>query len=604
MQPDCEPPGPGDGPGRVHFLAVEGERNGPDRRAEVHHVREGWAHDGGGAVRGELRADRAVHAADRARDHFEHRRRRDDELHGAGYRERRERKPGGAGYGSAGVRLLAVDGERNASGRRAEVHHVHDLCGHDGGGGIHAEHRHAGRAVGAADRARDHFEHRRRRDDGLHGAEYPERDGREPGGPGDGPGRLHFLAVDGERRGADRRAEGDHVHGHCGYDGGGTVHAEHLRADRAVGAADRAEHRLEHHRRRDDELHVAQRRLRDEREPPGAGDGPGRLHFLAVDGERRGAGRRAEVDHVRDVCGYHGRGAVRSEHHADRAVHAADRAEHRFEHRPRRHDELRSDRRRSRDEREPSSPGDGPGRVHVLLLDSERDASDCGREGYHAHDAHDGPDGGGGLHAEHLHADGAFHAADRDRDHFEQRRRRDDELLGARRRIRYERQPAGPGDGRDRVVHLLAVDLERRGADSRAAVPRVHDDRGRDGCGAVHHQHLHADRAVAESGRRGFHRRQPGGQQRPVRRDDGDPAADADVQRRHVRHAERGVGRFRQQLPEVAGERRRLQHEPDHHRHRGERHLHGGVSDADGRIPARGAVHASDRIEHRFVHGP
>ena len=33
--------GPGDGPGRVHLLAVGGERHGSDGRAEVHHVHEG-----------------------------------------------------------------------------------------------------------------------------------------------------------------------------------------------------------------------------------------------------------------------------------------------------------------------------------------------------------------------------------------------------------------------------------------------------------------------------------------------------------------------------------------------------------------------------------
>ncbi len=36
----------------------------------------------------------------------------------------------------------------------------------------------------------------------------------------------------------------------------------------------------------------------------------------------------------------------------------------------------------------------------------------------------------------------------------------------------------------------------------------------------------------------------------------------------------------------------------------GEQYLHGGVSDADGRIHAGRPVRAADRIEHRFVHGP
>ena len=49
---------------------------------------------------------------------------------------------------------------------------------------------------------------------------------REPGGAGDGPDRIHLLAVDGERRGADCRAEVHHVHDDRGHDGGGAVHAE------------------------------------------------------------------------------------------------------------------------------------------------------------------------------------------------------------------------------------------------------------------------------------------------------------------------------------------------------------------------------------------
>ncbi len=37
-----EPAGPGDGPERVHLLAMDGERRGADGRAEVHHVHDGW----------------------------------------------------------------------------------------------------------------------------------------------------------------------------------------------------------------------------------------------------------------------------------------------------------------------------------------------------------------------------------------------------------------------------------------------------------------------------------------------------------------------------------------------------------------------------------
>ncbi len=99
--------------------------------------------------------------------------------------------------------------------------------------------------------------------------------------------------------------------------------------------------------------------VRCEREPGSAGDGPGRVYLLAMDGERRGAESRAEVRHVHDGCGRDGGGAVHSEHrlHALRAVHAADGIEHRFEHGPVRHDELRDSRRLQRDERERAGAG-------------------------------------------------------------------------------------------------------------------------------------------------------------------------------------------------------------------------------------------------------
>ena len=51
---------------------------------------------------------------------------------------------------------------------------------------------------------------------------------------------------------------------------------------------------FEHGQQRHDELREY-RRVRDDRGPGGAGDRPGRIHLLAMDGERRGAGRRAEV---------------------------------------------------------------------------------------------------------------------------------------------------------------------------------------------------------------------------------------------------------------------------------------------------------------------
>ena len=139
------------------------------------------------------------------------------------------------------------------------------------------------------------------------------RDERECPGPGDGSGRIHLRAVDGERRGPDCRAEVGHVPDDRGSDDGGAVHGEHLYADRAVHAADRPEHRLEHRRRCGHELRGARRSVRDERELAGAGDRPGRVYLLAVDGERRGADRRAEDDHVHGGCGHHGRGAIHGE---------------------------------------------------------------------------------------------------------------------------------------------------------------------------------------------------------------------------------------------------------------------------------------------------
>ena len=95
-------------------------------------------------------------------------------------------------------------------------------------------------------------------------------------------------------------------------------------------------------RRRHDELHGARRRVRDEREPAGAGDGPGRIHLLAVDAERRGAERRAEVHHVHDGRGHDGGGAVHGEHRYTLTVQSTPPTglSHRFEHGPRRHDEL------------------------------------------------------------------------------------------------------------------------------------------------------------------------------------------------------------------------------------------------------------------------
>ena len=186
-----------------------------------------------------------------------------------------------------------VNGAAQAAGQKSITFTMSG--GHDGRGGVYAGHLHADRAVHAADRRWSSVRARATAARRTTRSPARLRDEREPRRPGDRPDRVHLLAVDGERHGADRRAEDHHLHDDRGHDGGGAVHAEHLRADRAVHAADRAGHRFEHRRRRDDELHDAERRVRHEREPAGPGDGPGRVHLLAVDGERRGADCRAAV---------------------------------------------------------------------------------------------------------------------------------------------------------------------------------------------------------------------------------------------------------------------------------------------------------------------
>ena len=116
----------------------------------------------------ELHADGAVHAADRGEHRFEHRRRRDDELHGPRDPAGNEREPRGAGDGPDRVRLLAVDGERDAADQRAEVHYVRDDRRHDRGGAVHAERLCADRAIHAAGGAGHRLEHGAQRHDGLH----------------------------------------------------------------------------------------------------------------------------------------------------------------------------------------------------------------------------------------------------------------------------------------------------------------------------------------------------------------------------------------------------------------------------------------------------
>ena len=64
-------------------------------------------------------------------------------------------------------------------------------------------------------------------------------------GPADGPDRIHFLVVDGERRGADCRAEVPHVHDDRGHDGGGAVHQPVYTLTVQSTAADRDRHHLE-----------------------------------------------------------------------------------------------------------------------------------------------------------------------------------------------------------------------------------------------------------------------------------------------------------------------------------------------------------------------
>ena len=94
------------------------------------------------------------------------------------------------------------------------------------------------------------------RNDELFGLRRDRRHGGEPDGAGRRSGRIYLLAVDGERRGADFRAEVHHVHDDRGDDRRGAVCAEHLRAERAVHAADGDRCRFEHRQRRDDELHA------------------------------------------------------------------------------------------------------------------------------------------------------------------------------------------------------------------------------------------------------------------------------------------------------------------------------------------------------------
>ena len=59
---------------------------------------------------------------------------------------------------------------------------------------------------------------------------------------------------------------------------------------------------------------------------------------------------------------------------------------HQFGHGPERHDELHEGGRRGSDEREPGSPGDGPGRVHLLAMDGGRRGAESGAGIHRVHD--------------------------------------------------------------------------------------------------------------------------------------------------------------------------------------------------------------------------
>ena len=108
-------------------------------RPEVRHVHDGWRDDGRRAVHAErLRADRGIHAADGAGDRFEHGPERDDELllnkSVADGTSVNLQAPATDPAGYTFSQWTSTARRR----RRAEVRHVHDGRGHDGGGGVHA----------------------------------------------------------------------------------------------------------------------------------------------------------------------------------------------------------------------------------------------------------------------------------------------------------------------------------------------------------------------------------------------------------------------------------------------------------------------------------
>ena len=377
---DRQPPGSGDGPDRVHLRAVDGERNGPDRRPE-------------GLTFAKTEPTTAVaqyvpnytltvqSTPPTGSEHrFEHRRRRDDELHGPRDPAGNEREPRGAGDGPDRVHLLAVDGERDGSDCGAEVHHVHDArsdttavaqytlnastlnvqstpptglsigssTGHAGTTNYAMPSVEAGTSVNLQAPATDPTGSYTFAQWTLNGAAQT-------------PGQQSITFT---------------------MSAATTAVAQYTLNSGALAVQSTPPTgvfiSIEHGQWRDDELRDSRRHAGRQREPRGAGDGPDRVvHLLAMDGERRVAGRRAAVHHVHDVRRDDGRGGVRAGLRADRPVHAADRPGHRFEREQQRHDELHQH-RGLRCGREPPGAGDRPDRVHLRAVDGERAAQTAG----------------------------------------------------------------------------------------------------------------------------------------------------------------------------------------------------------------------------------
>ncbi len=133
--------------------------------------------------------------------------------------------------------------------------------------------------------------------------------------------------------------------------------------------------------------------------------------------------------------------------------------------------------RRVRDERGPRGSGGGSDRVHLLLLDDERNGSGCGCEGNHAHDARDGHDGGGvytlntyTLTVQSAPPTGLSIGSSTG---YSGTTNYTVPSVGYGTSVNLRR----PGDGPGRAVYLHAMDGQRRGADIWAAVHYVRDVR-------------------------------------------------------------------------------------------------------------------------------